>query len=68
MSDLTVEQLIELTSETLAWANDLSEQWTGTMWERLITMKSDQLRSTMSQDAVYDLAQTLEAAELAYQN
>lgn len=74
MSDITNNQLLELVDETLAWAVDVCEMWTGTLYEKIIDQEQARLIKAIDQhdyelayNLVHNLAQTLEAAEKEYE-
>lgn len=74
MGDLTNTQLLELIDETLAWASDVSEMWTGTLHAELIDQEQAKLINAVekndleyARELVYNLAQTLEHAEKEYE-
>lgn len=67
---MTSEKLLELIDETLAWASDISERWTGTLHEKLIDNQRVQLieaveRGDLNKGYILlcDLGQTLDYAE-----
>lgn len=68
------EKLDTIINETLLWADDLSEKWTGTMHEKIINIQKERLLtavgkkdSELAQNFLYDLAQTLEASDQEYE-
>ena len=67
---MTDERLKELVKETVEWANDLSETWSGTTTGHIIENQKKHVESLMkSKDfnlasiAVLELAQTCDYAE-----
>lgn len=70
MPDLTKEQLLETVEETLDWAGDLGDAWTGTTIGRILDNERDNLVSIVKANdlelasvAVLNLAMTCQHAE-----
>jgi hypothetical protein len=66
------QQILDLIDNTLAWASDMSEQWTGTPYEKVIDGQQAQLIMAVgdndlnrAHELVHSLARTLEQAERA---
>jgi hypothetical protein len=67
---MTETQLKTLVDETIEWANDLAETWTGTTMGNIINNQNNHLKDLVSQGemnlasvAVLELAQTCDYAE-----
>lgn len=70
MSNITNTQLLEIIDDTLEWASELSEQWTGTMVGRVINSQQAQLIKAvdngdleLAYSLVHNLGQTLDYAQ-----
>lgn len=73
MSDLSNTQFLEIVNETLEWGSEVSEMWTGTMYEKQIDRQKEAIKENIRANdlnkvraLVYDLAQFLDNAETAY--
>jgi hypothetical protein len=73
MQNITDAQVEELVTDTLEWAQEVSEKWTGTQWQEIIDSKRTELvyavdkedRETLMK-ITYDLARTVDYAEKQY--
>lgn len=75
MSDLTNEQLLDLTRETLSWGSEVADMWAGTLYEKQIDIQREQVEKSAKENdldkvraLVYDLAQFLDHAEKEYES
>lgn len=74
MEDLTKEQVLDLVDVTLSWGDEVSDLWTGTLYEKQIDMSKEQIEKSVKKDdiekvrsLVLDLAQFLNEAEREYE-
>jgi hypothetical protein len=69
---MTQQQREELITQTLNWADDLSERWTGTLHEKIIFAQKSRLVNATdyeSQDKLLqDLVLTLENSEREFED
>lgn len=75
METLTDDKLLEFIDETIAWAVDIADMWTGTLHADLIDSQQAQLIKAVEQgdlkkayNLMCDLGQTLDYAEKAYRD
>lgn len=71
---MTQDKLLEMIDETIAWASNISELWTGTLHADIIDSQQAQLIKAVDQqdykkayNLMCDLAQTLDYAEKVYE-
>jgi hypothetical protein len=70
MSNLTNDQLMDLVDETMRWGSEVSERWTGTLYEKQIDFQQANILKALERNnldevrkLVYDLAKYLDVAE-----
>jgi len=71
---MTTKKLLGIIDNTIAWASDVSDIWTGTLFEKLIDLQQAQLIKAVEEEdfqraytLMCDLGQTLDNAVQAYE-
>lgn len=70
---MTQENLLEVASVILSWANEVADLTVGTLYEKLLNVQIDRVQTLLNNEdfaearkAVFDLAQLADDAELTF--